>query len=423
MSAELHVLTGDRAGLVVSLSGAECTVGRHAGCTLRFGADAEHGVSAHHARFARTPAGWVLHDLGSTNHTWLNGRRVDAAAPLRDGDRIVLGAGGPMLEIRIPRAPAQTYVRRTAPRRVMRTTMAAAAACITGTAAALHLHLPDGDFRGASPAPSPPAATGAPGLREREMRGTPADSLRSAIARAAAAANQAQRASRRGEPASGGTPAATSAPLPDRHPQLPARPPRPGEGGNRLAVARIWVEAGDGEVSTGTAFSVRANGLLATSRHVVQREGGPPRRIAVQFTGSTQVWRARLVAVSGEWDLALVKVDDIVGAVPTVRGLNLRPDTLAAGAPVALVGFPRGGAPVEGAPARPVRSLAAFGTARAGCCVEVYARSAAGASGSPLFDAEGKLLGVLFGGDPRAPRPVLYAVPAVAVARLMEDAP
>ena len=69
-----------------------------------------------------------------------------------------------------------------------------------------------------------------------------------------------------------------------------------------------------------------------------------------------------------------------------------------------------------------MRSTAAFGDVRAGR-VEVYARSAAGASGSPLFDTDDKLLGVLFGGDPRPPRPVLYAVPAAAVARLIGDAP
>jgi S1-C subfamily serine protease len=413
LSTELHVLTGDRAGRVVSLSGTECTVGRHTSCTLRFGTDAEHGVSAHHARFVRTPSGWVLHDLGSTNHTWLNGRRLETAALLRDGDRIALGIQGPVLEIRIPATPGVQRIRRKAPRPETRAAVATACVCLAA-AAALHLQRGDELPRPAPSAPpAGPATAAAPGLRERKMRGQPAGSLRAGIPRAPSPPSA--REAPRGEVARPGIHAAAGTDPPVDRPSAILR-------ANQPAVARIWVEAANGEVSTGTAFAVRADGVLATSRHVVKHGGGSPRRVAVQFTGSTQVWRARLVAVSGEWDLALVKVDDIVGAVPTVRGLNLRPDTLPPGAPVALAGFPGGGDAAEGAPARPVSSTAAFATAR-GCCVQVYARSAAGGSGSPLFDAEGSLLGVLFGGDPRAPRPVLYAVPAAAVARLMEDVP
>jgi hypothetical protein len=187
---------------------------------------------------------------------------------------------------------------------------------------------------------------------------------------------------------------------------------------NRLAVARIYVEGEDGEIATGTAFAVRADGTLITSRHVV---GAGQRRIAVQFAGSSQVWHARVVAVSGEWDLAAVRVEGIVGAVPTVRGLNLRADTLAPGTRVMLVGFPHGSEPEEGTLPRASLSPAAFAAVRAGL-VELYARSATGASGSPVFDANGLVVAVLFGGNPRAERPVLYAVPASAVGALLAAA-
>jgi hypothetical protein len=40
VAAELHVLSGERAGLVVALTGAECTVGRHPDSALRFGGEA-----------------------------------------------------------------------------------------------------------------------------------------------------------------------------------------------------------------------------------------------------------------------------------------------------------------------------------------------------------------------------------------------
>jgi len=38
-----------------------------------------------------TPGGFVLRDLGSTNGTWLNGRRLSEPERLRDGDEIEIG--------------------------------------------------------------------------------------------------------------------------------------------------------------------------------------------------------------------------------------------------------------------------------------------------------------------------------------------
>lgn len=390
MIAELHVLTGDRAGVVIPLADTECTVGRSAACTLRFAANAERGVSARHARFVRDVAGWVLHDLGSTNHTWLNGCRVHRPVRLRDGDRIALGRRGPVLEIRIGGAPRRTIADADGRRSVAPLALATAV-CIAGILAAMRID------RAAPPAPEP-IVRAAP----RILRSP------SPPPRAPVAARPRSRPDRVPEPS---RPVAASGARPSAH------LPRDGATGdpNRRAVARIWVEGSGGEVWTGTAFAVSADGILVTSRHVVDGGG----RIAVQFSGSAQVWRARVTRVSRAWDLALVQVEGIVGGVPTVRGLNLRADTLPPDAPVVLLGFPGTDAARKGIPARPVRSTAAFGGVRGGR-VEVHARSAAGASGSPLFDAEGRALGVLFGGDPRAPRPVLYAVPATEVARLLD---
>ncbi len=442
MAAELHVLSGERAGLVVALSGAECTVGRHPDSALRFAAQAEQGVSARHALLLRDGAGWRLRDLGSTNGTWLNGRRMAAEAALRDGDRIAFGAAGPVVEFRHRDAPAALA---TAPaahgrprRRAVRAVPAAVAACalLAGAAGAYHLarRPADADAAVTLQRPDAPSAPRAPSADARPAAAPPASSA----APAAPAPAAAPRARPRETPArTGPRPAAPSParPAPGRTgpspPVAAASPPVAAaavpappvqapaavavERRNRLAVARIYVEADDGEVATGTAFSVRADGTLITSRHVV---GGSPRRIAVQFAGSSQVWHARVVAVSGEWDVAAVKVDDIVGAVPTIRGLNLRADTLAPGTPVMLVGFPRGSEPEEGTLPRASLSPAAFAALRGGR-VELYARSATGASGSPVFDANGQVVAVLFGGNPRAERPILYAVPASAVARLL----
>jgi pSer/pThr/pTyr-binding forkhead associated (FHA) protein len=48
-------------------------------------------ASNHHARFITAHGLWYLEDLGSTNGTWLNGRRIHAAQRLKRGDKILIG--------------------------------------------------------------------------------------------------------------------------------------------------------------------------------------------------------------------------------------------------------------------------------------------------------------------------------------------
>lgn len=66
----------------------EATIGRAPGCAIVLNGDY---VSAHHARlFERDGRVWV-EDLGSTNGTLLNGRRVRRAVAMRAGDRLKIG--------------------------------------------------------------------------------------------------------------------------------------------------------------------------------------------------------------------------------------------------------------------------------------------------------------------------------------------
>jgi hypothetical protein len=48
-------------------------------------------ISRFHARFERSPSGWVLTDLDSSNGTLVNGVRIVAATPLSEGDEIRFG--------------------------------------------------------------------------------------------------------------------------------------------------------------------------------------------------------------------------------------------------------------------------------------------------------------------------------------------
>jgi pSer/pThr/pTyr-binding forkhead associated (FHA) protein len=65
----------------------ELSIGRADDCDLVLD---EATVSRRHALLRRTPAGWALRDLGSTNGTRVNGWRVDEAE-LHAGDELMLG--------------------------------------------------------------------------------------------------------------------------------------------------------------------------------------------------------------------------------------------------------------------------------------------------------------------------------------------
>lgn len=67
----------------------EVTVGRAGGCAVLLPDDTF--VSQLHARLFRRDGSLFLEDLGSTNGTFLNGRKVTAAVPIRKGDKVQFG--------------------------------------------------------------------------------------------------------------------------------------------------------------------------------------------------------------------------------------------------------------------------------------------------------------------------------------------
>jgi len=74
-------------------------IGREPGSTILFSGDAAKVVSTRHAEIRFEGGTWVVADLGSRNGTYLNGRRLAAATPLKAGDVIRLGESGPELRI------------------------------------------------------------------------------------------------------------------------------------------------------------------------------------------------------------------------------------------------------------------------------------------------------------------------------------
>ena len=64
------------------------TLGRSQACDVVVAHDT---VSRRHAELWRDGDRWFVTDLGSSNGTWVEGRRVDRARRVRSGDQILLG--------------------------------------------------------------------------------------------------------------------------------------------------------------------------------------------------------------------------------------------------------------------------------------------------------------------------------------------
>jgi hypothetical protein len=81
--------TGLPAGAEFAVAGS-MTIGRDMGAGIVLG---DPSVSTRHAAIERVQGGWRLTDLGSTNGTSANGRRVGpGGVVLKGGEKIVLGA-------------------------------------------------------------------------------------------------------------------------------------------------------------------------------------------------------------------------------------------------------------------------------------------------------------------------------------------
>ena len=422
-------------------------LGRDPLSDLRFDAETDLDVSSKHAVVMRSGDAFVVRDLGSRNGTFVNGRRIEADTPLADGDVIRCGAHGPEARVRMVGGSAEQVM----PKVAVPAPTGGAPAPAKGPAPTPPTATPT------PPAASPraPSATavlraevkaGAQRLRgllitlgivvigalaiviwqgrtaqqQTAELGSAIDSLGRELAalRSAkvAADSEATRLQREIRGATNDPTRLSALRAQYSTVQRRQRDIQTAQGvdyaaiqrTNTAAVAVIVVRFADTtQVFEGTAFSVNAQGLMLTNRHTVaNHDGEQARDVAIRFSGSTDVLPARIVRVSPDADLAVVQIES-AGPFPAVAGFA--PGPMETGAPIALLGFPGGCGTCE----RPRAKLVSGSvTSASDSVLEIDAFSGTGASGSPIFDRNGLVVGVLFGGRGGASSTEIVGVPA-----------
>jgi len=105
----------------------------------------------------------------------------------------------------------------------------------------------------------------------------------------------------------------------------------------------------------------------------------------------------------------------IKGGTPKVKGLARTREGIERGDPVAILGYPlgfdlpmenRGGNPI----AEPTLTVGTVSKALT-AVVQVDAYGAPGSSGSPVFDRNGNVIAVLYGGERESNGKIIFAVP------------
>lgn len=484
MRAQFKFLTGARAGQTDILGQPTIILGRHPESDVRFDADRDLDVSARHASVTLEGDRYVLRDLGSTNGTYLHARKVTAPAPLGAGDVIRFGPSGPQVEFTPLASPDGTA---GSPRPVSGTVVYGALAD-SGSQAGASPPRPAGPVGTPRPTASRSNTTarvrleverqtrglrrttlilfslllllaatyfwqaaaaarridrdrrvllaqvdslvgqmsalvaGTEGLREKlDMARRDAEQLRRQLATAPDDADQIQDLRTRLESALRQQQTLAEAAAFDARGVAAA---------NRDAIALVFVQFPTGAVYSGTAFAVRSDpngGLLVTNRHVVTDSNGVmAEKIGVVFEGTRQNFRADVVRIHPEADLAVLRVTVHQG-IPVVRDLAAPAEEAQVGDPVAVMGFPLGLELAEGTnwSALGVASSLTLGTVsrRLPTLVQVEGYGAQGSSGSPIFDQSGRVVAVLYGGQSGTGGRILYGVPVRFVHQLLEEAP
>ncbi|HUG26758.1 MAG TPA: trypsin-like peptidase domain-containing protein [Gemmatimonadales bacterium] len=419
----LRRLDGRHAGHVHPLTRDVTTVGSHPASDLQVDGDQSPGIAPRHAALINASTGWVVRHLEGQAGTWVNGARIRRERQLNPGDTLQFGEHGPAFRFEADNlAPAAGLTPQTQTARRALLLLGLGLAMAAGWFA----------LRG----------SGDRSDGNRESLLARVDSLATVLR--AAEARESTLATRLAEAVTEVAETRALLANPDSDvtslDAIARRIDRMGaaQGGllraaefdvttvvaaHRDAVALLLVEHEDRSLVSGTAVAVHRSGdtsWVATSRHlVVDSTARGARRLGLAFDGTAQVFEALLIGSDLEHDLALLRVV-IRGGTPVIPGTAAPPPP---GAPVAVITFPlgldlaaAGDWRVSGVTAS---AFTATVTQATGQRLVLDGYGSPGMSGSPVLNAEGEIVGIVFGGAPDAGNRVVFAVPGGALRSLL----
>lgn len=146
------------------------------------------------------------------------------------------------------------------------------------------------------------------------------------------------------------------------------------------SVVTIYSQDALGVVRGGSGFFVEGNGGILTNSHVIANA----EKIMVKLKNDTVLPVQKVVAQNQDADLALLQVN-----VPNARPLSLATQLPRVGESVIVIGAPFGYSHTltDGL-------LSAVGRGPNGDYIQISAPISRGSSGSPVFDASGKVIGI-----------------------------
>lgn len=398
----LHQTFGAHAGRSLTFDQPVVRCGRQPDSDVAFDPNADLDASGRHAEFVREPTGWAIRDVGSRNGTWVNGDRISRVV-LKDGDEIEFGPGGPRFRVELPVDVSAPTARPPAPVPAAPVVAPALAARAHAPAAA-DAHRPTpAPPRPTHPQPGLPPAGGGPKSRGRMLiAGGIGCSLLGLLAIAGALGLWWMHNKR----------------VPGPTAEDATRIAHAHAGALLIAFTR---DNNNSEHEACAAFAVRPDLLATTSRCVMQMQaagargehafarapGAAPIPVTLMYRHPGFVEGS---AESGTMDVGLLRLQT---PAPTLASLAPSPvlAEVEAGQPVFMWAAAHGGGGLRG---DRIRELGDFGSGpgqRLGYDVQATA-------GSPIFDREGRVIGV-HAGAPGGEAVAGYGVRADVLAALI----
>lgn len=450
MPIELRIQSGSRAGQTQSFDKSVIAIGRHPLSDLRFDPNIDIDVSTRHGEIRQLDNQYIVIDNDSTNGTFVNGERLPRGGSrgLKTGDVIAFGNHGPSAAVAIVaaapinasngRGSVSNGPNATAPAgepkkrigtgervaaavrqqtRMLKIAMGIGVLVLLGVAGGLYWM---GHREAAESDAKLRAATLAYEESSKQLQSRLAPTNDTALINTLT--RQRDSLVRIAQSARGDQAIAVQKAL-QQHQNLtraidemnlPAV-----RDANNPAVVMIHSDIGGIRIEA-TGFGVTANGGVITNRHVViDSAGNHAKRVVIKFA-DTDTWHAARIVRSfpvGGADLALLQIDD-AGTYPTVKGVAPSV-SVPVGGTIASLGYPLGSdTPMDGPMARTTLTP---GTVSKSIpeVLQIDSYATHGSSGSPVFDAHGEVVGVIYAGPKEAQGRIVYAVPSPHIVALI----